>query len=71
MRGLELALGEVHHVHHVGRKTEAVAKLLDGDSGADSPEVLGQLRAQIDEREAGQRHAGSHPPERFLPDEAD
>lgn len=30
---LEFTFGEVHHVEHVGRETEAVAELFDGDGG--------------------------------------
>ena len=53
MRCLELAFREVHHIEHIGRETEAVAKLLDEDAGVNLPYLRGLRPGEIDECEAG------------------
>ncbi len=38
---LELAFGEVHHIEHIGCKTEAVTELFDSDSRRYGEQVVG------------------------------
>ncbi len=66
VRRLELALAEVHHVQHVSRETEAVAKLLNAQGDSDNHDVSGLGNSQIDKRQARQRHARGHHPQRFF-----
>ncbi len=62
----EFTFGEVRHVEHVGRETEAVAELLDGDGGGDGKQIVGLGNGKIDKRQAWQSHASCHPPDGFF-----
>ena len=66
MGRLELTLGEVHHVEHIGREAETITELLNGNGRGDSHDIGRQPDAQVHETEAGERHTSSHPPHGFL-----
>ena len=66
MRRLELSFGEVHHIKHIGRESESVAELLDGNGRGDGKQIIGLADGEIDEGQTGECHASRHPPNGFL-----
>ena len=70
MSCLMLSARDVDHVKHVGRETEAVAELLDGEGGPDGVNV-GRLRQrQHNEDKVGHVHGDDHRPKQPLEPEA-